>query len=114
MFANQGNKNLTSCHLLLFQVFDWEAFADSVRYHCLHSKNFDPTIENMVLSSASIFFSFVKDGKDDVSTPCWIQLDVLSALQQGKGNFILRPVFVASILAVNGAVFPVQIKDGIH
>ena len=109
MFANQGNKNLTSCHLLLFQVFDWEAFADSVRYHCLHSKNFDPTIENMVLSSASIFFSFVKDGKDDVSTPCWIQLDVLSALQQGKGNFILRPVFVASILAVNGAVFPVQI-----
>jgi len=66
------------------KVFDWEAFADSVRYHCLHSKNFDPTIENMVLSSASIFFSFVKDGKDDVSTPCWIQLDVLSALQQGK------------------------------
>ena len=69
-----------------FQVFDWESFADSVRYHCLQSKHFDPTIETIVLSSASVFFSFVKDGKDDVSTPCWVQLDVLQALHQGQGD----------------------------
>ena len=71
-------------------MFNWESFADSVRYHCLHSKTpFDQTIENIVLSSTSVFFSFVKDGKDDVSTPCWVQLDVLAALQQAKGNLDL-------------------------
>ena len=70
-------------------MFDWDAFADSVRYHCLQSKNFGPKIEDVIVSSASIYFSFVKDGEDDVSTPCWAQLDVLPALQQGKGNVML-------------------------
>ena len=67
-------------------MFDWESFADSVRYHCLHSKNFDHKIEKLVLSNASIFFSFVKDGKDDVNTPCWVQLDVLEAFHQAQGT----------------------------
>ena len=67
-------------------MFDWESFADSVRFHCLHSKNFDHKIEQLVLSSASIFFSFVKDGKDDVNTPCWVQLDVLEAFHQAEGT----------------------------
>lgn len=67
-----------------FKIFDWESFADSVRYHCLRSKTFNPQIESVILSSASIFFSFVKDGKDDTNTPCWAQLDVLSALEQAQ------------------------------
>ena len=73
-----------------FQIFDWESFADSVRYHCLRSKTFNPQIESVILSSASIFFSFVKDGKDDTNTPCWAQLDVLSALEQAQGKFFVR------------------------
>ena len=38
------------------------------------------------MSSTSVYFSFVKDGEDDVNTPCWAQLDVLSAFNQAKGN----------------------------
>ena len=38
------------------------------------------------MSSTSIYFSFVKDGDDDVDTPCSIKLDVLPALEQGQGN----------------------------
>ena len=69
-----------------FQVFDWESFAVTVRHYCLQSNNFDSNVEASILSSASIYFSFVKDGEDDVDTPCWVQLDVLPALQQGEGN----------------------------
>lgn len=69
-----------------FQVFDWESFAVTVRHHCLQPKNFDSNIEASILSSTSIYFSFVTDGEDDVDTPCWIQLDVLPALEQGQGN----------------------------
>ena len=58
----------------------------TVRHYCSQPKNFDSTIETSVLSSASIYFSFVKDGEDDVDTPCWVQLDVLPAMEQGKGN----------------------------
>ncbi|KAK2557065.1 Myosin-IIIb [Acropora cervicornis] len=66
------------------KIFAWESFADSVRYHCLQSKKFNPKIEEVIMSSASIYFSFVKDGDDDASTPCWVQLDVVPALQQAK------------------------------
>lgn len=51
------------------------------------------------MSSASIYFSFVKDGDVDASTPCWAQLDVVPALQQAKGFFfffsehIFQPMF---------------------
>ena len=69
-----------------FQVFDWESFAATVRHHCLEAKNFDSSIETSILSSASIYFSFVKDGEDDVDTPCWVELEVLPAMEQGKGN----------------------------
>lgn len=72
--------------IFAFQVFDWESFAATVRYYCLESKNFDSSIETSILSSASIYFSFVKDGEDDVDTPCWVQLDMLPAMEQGKGN----------------------------
>ncbi|KAL9962674.1 hypothetical protein ACROYT_G031796 [Oculina patagonica] len=66
------------------QVFDWESFAVTVRHYCSQTKNFDASIETSILSSASIYFSFVKDGEDDVDTPCWVQLDVLQAVEQGK------------------------------
>ena len=72
--------------LLFRQVFDWESFAGTVRHHCLEHKNFDSNIEERILSSTAIFFSFIKDGEDDVSTPCWVQLDVLTAFNQAKGN----------------------------
>lgn len=57
-----------------------------MRHHCLQPKNFDSNIEAGILSSTSIYFSFVIDGEEDVDTPCWIQLDVLPALEQGQGN----------------------------
>ena len=72
--------------LSAFQVFDWESFAATVRHYCSQSKNFDSSIETSILSSTSIYFSFVKDGEDDVDTPCWVQLDVLPAMEQGKGS----------------------------
>ena len=71
---------------LFCQVFDWESFAALVQYHCLEPKNFDSDFEERILSSTSVYFSFVKDGEDDVNTPCWAQLDVLSAFNQAKGN----------------------------
>ena len=70
----------------MFQVFDWESFAVTVRHYCLQPKNFDSEIEESIISSTSIYFSFIKDGDDDVDTPCWIKLDVLPALEQGQGN----------------------------
>ncbi|KAJ7358698.1 hypothetical protein OS493_022139 [Desmophyllum pertusum] len=39
------------------EVFNWESFAITVRYHCLESKNFDSAIESHILSSASIFLA---------------------------------------------------------
>ena len=69
-----------------FQVFDWESFAVTVRHYCLQPKNFDSNIEESIISSTSIYFSFIIDGDDDVDTPCWIKLDVLPALEQGQGN----------------------------
>ena len=71
--------------LSVCQVFDWESFASLVRHHCLEPKNFDSDIEERILSSTSVYFSFVVDGEDDVNTPCWAQLDVLSAFNQAKG-----------------------------
>lgn len=85
---NEFHSNTLSAmtsHSSSFQIFAWESFADSVRYHCLHSKKFNPKIEEVIMSSASIYLSFVKDGDDDASTPCWVQLDVVPALQQAKG-----------------------------
>ena len=70
----------------MFQVFDWESFAATVRHYCLQPKNFDSEIEENIISSTSIYFSFIKDGDDDVDTPSWIKLDVLPALEQGQGN----------------------------
>ena len=67
-------------------MFDWESFAVTVRHYCLHPKNFDSEIEESITSSTTIYFSFIKDGDDDVDTPCWIKLDVLPALEQEQGN----------------------------
>ena len=54
------------------------------------------------MSSASIYFSFVKDGDYDASTPCWVQLDVVPALQQAKGycfsEHIFQPIFHYNII----------------
>ena len=80
------SRSLRDASVSAFQVFDWESFAVTVRHHCLQPKNFDSNIEASILSSTSIYFSFVTDGEDDVDTPCWIQLDVLPALEQGQGN----------------------------
>ena len=66
-----------------------------VRFRCLTGNlsrlqfaitGFDSNIEESIISSTSIYFSFIKDGDDDVDTPCWIKLDVLPALEQGQGN----------------------------
>ena len=73
----------------MFQVFDWESFAVTVRHYCLQPKNFDSEIEESITSSTSIYFRFIKDGDDDVDTPCWIKLDVLPALEQEQGNVTL-------------------------
>ncbi|XP_022798205.1 unconventional myosin-XVI-like [Stylophora pistillata] len=80
VFASKGvlEKDVT------LKVFDWESFASLVRHHCLEPKNFDSDIEERILSSTSVYFSFVVDGEDDVNTPCWAQLDVLSAFNQAK------------------------------
>ena len=79
-------QSLCDASVCAFQVFDWESFAVTVRHYCLQPKNFDSNIEESVMSSTSIYFSFIKDGDDDVDTPCWIKLDVLPALEQGQGN----------------------------
>ena len=80
------HQSLCDASVCAFQVFDWESFAVTVRHYCLQHKNFDSNIEESIISSTSIYFSFVIDGDDDVDTPCWIQLDVLPALEQGQGN----------------------------
>ena len=80
------HQSLCDASVSAFQVFDWESFAVTVRHYCLQPKNFDSNIEESIISSTSIYFSFIKDGDDDVDTPCWIQLDVLPALEQGQGN----------------------------
>ena len=67
-------------------MFDWESFAVTVRHYCLQPKNFDSNIEESIISSTSIYCSVIIDGDDDVDTPCWIQIDVLPALEQGQGN----------------------------
>ena len=79
------NQDINHCvtRLFAFQVFDWESFAVTVRHYCLQPKNIDSEIEESIISSTSIYFSFIKDGDDDVDTPCWIKLGVLSALEQG-------------------------------
>ena len=73
--------NLCDASVSVLQVFDWESFAVTVRHYCLQPKNFDSNIEESIISSTSIYFSFIK-----VDTPCWIKLDVLPALEQGQGN----------------------------
>ena len=80
------HQSLCDVSVCAFQVFDWESFAVTVRHYCLQPKNFDSNIEASIISSTSIYFSFIKDGDDDVDTPCWIKLDVLPALEQGQGN----------------------------
>ena len=80
------HQSLCDASVCAFQVFDWESLAVTVRHYCLQPKNFDSNIEESVMSSTSIYFSFIKDGDDDVDTPCWIKLDVLPALEQGQGN----------------------------
>ena len=80
------HQSLCDASVCAFQVFDWESFAVTVRHYCLQPKNFDSNIEESIISSTSIYFSFIKDGDDDVDTPCWIKLDVLPALEQGQGN----------------------------
>ena len=66
-----------------------------VRFRCLTGNlsrlqfaitGLDSNIEESIISSTSFYFSFIKDGDDDVDTPCWIKLDVLPALEQGQGN----------------------------
>ena len=80
------HQSLCDASVCAFQVFDWESFAVTVRHYCLQPKNLDFNIEESVISSTSIYFSFIKDGDDDVDTPWWIQLDLLPALEQGQGN----------------------------
>ena len=80
------HQSLCDASVCAFQVFDWESFAVTVRHYCLQPKNFDSEIEESIISSTSIYFSFIKDGDDDVDTPCWIKLDVLPALEQRQGN----------------------------
>ena len=70
--------------LLVFQVFDWDSFVDVIRHYC-QPHIFKPDLVPNILSSASVFISFVKDAEEDVETPCWVQLDVLAALEQAKG-----------------------------
>ena len=82
------NQDINHCDASVsaFQVFDWESFAVTVCHYCLQPKNFDSNIEASIISGTSIYSSFLKDGDDDVDTPCWIKLDVLPALEQGQGN----------------------------
>ena len=80
------HQSLCDASVCAFQVFDWESFAVTVRHYCLQPKNFDSNIEESIISSTSIYFSIIIDGDDDVDTPCWIQLDALTALEQGQGN----------------------------
>ena len=80
------HQSLCDASVSAFQVFDWESFAVTVRHYCLQPKNFDSNIEASIISSTSIYFNFLKDGDDDVDTPCWIKLDVLPALEQRQGN----------------------------
>ena len=75
------HQSLCDASVCAFQVFDWESFAVTVRHYCLQPKTFDSNIEESIISSTSIYFSFIK-----VDTPCWIKLDVLPALEQGQGN----------------------------
>ena len=80
------HQSLCDASVSAFRVFDWESFAVTVCHYCLQPKNFDSEIEESITSITSIYFSFIKDGDDDVDTPCWIKLDVLQALEQGQGN----------------------------
>ena len=66
------HQSLCDASVCAFQVFDWESFPVTVRHYCLQPKNFDSNIEESIISSTSIYFSFIKDGDDDVDTPCWI------------------------------------------
>ena len=72
-------------------MFDYESFTNHMKCESrperLHSNT-----EPYLLMTCSVYISFVKDGHEDVETPCWIEIQHLKARRdaQGKHNILIK------------------------